>query len=329
MDQATLITLAVALLSALCIGGVGFVLFGAGENAAAKRVARVTSANERAKNASKKMGREEGQRRKQIQDSLKDLEEKQKEQKKSLTIKLRIERAGLDISLRTFYLASVAAGILVMLAILITGMSPIAALLAGFATGFGVPRWVLGFLIKRRQAAFSEEFANAIDVIVRGVKAGLPVNDCLRIVAQESAPVVAAEFSEVVEGQKVGVTLEEGLKKVYERMPLQEVNFFMITLSIQAKSGGNLSEALGNLSRVLRDRKKMRGKITAMSQEAKSSAAIIGALPPSVAVILYLVSPDYIGLLFTTTLGQLIIAAGVTWMLIGILVMRKMINFDF
>lgn len=329
MDQATLITLAVALLSALCIGGVGFVLFGSGENAAAKRVARVTSANERAKNASKKMSREDGQRRKQIQDSLKDLEEKQKEQKKSLTIKLRIERAGLEISLRTFYLASVGAGVAVMLAILITGMSPIAALLAGFAAGFGVPRWFLGFLIKRRQSAFSEEFANAIDVIVRGVKAGLPVNDCLRIVAQESAPVVAAEFREVVEGQKVGVTLEEGLKKVYERMPLQEVNFFMITLAIQAKSGGNLSEALGNLSRVLRDRKKMRGKITAMSQEAKSSAAIIGALPPSVAVILYLVSPDYIGLLFTTTLGQLIIAAGVTWMLIGILVMRKMINFDF
>lgn len=328
MDQGLLITLAIAALSALCVGAAGFALFGGRKTEADKRVARVTAQNARAKVSAKRAGRDEVQRRKQLQDQLKELEEQRKENAK-LTVKLRIERAGLSMEVRTFYILSAVTGAAVTLIILMSGLSFLPALLGGFAAGFGLPRWVLGFLIRRRQNAFSEEFANAIDVIVRGVKAGLPVNDCLRIVAQESAPVVAEEFREVVEGQKVGVTLDEGLRRVYERMPLQEVNFFMITLSIQQKSGGNLSEALGNLSRVLRDRKKMRGKIVAMSQEAKSSAAIIGVLPPGVTALLYLVSPDYISILFTTLPGNMIIGASVVWMGIGIFVMRRMINFSF
>lgn len=328
MDQGLLITLAIALLSALCIGGAGFALFGTGKTETDKRVARVAAQSSRAKVSAKRAGRDEAQRRKQLQDQLKELEEQRKENAK-LTVKLRIERAGLTMEVRTFYILSAVTGLAVMVMIMLGGLSFLPALLGGFAAGFGLPRWVLSFLIKRRQNAFSEEFANSIDVIVRGVKAGLPVNDCLRIVAQESAPVVAEEFREVVEGQKVGVSLDEGLKRIYERMPLPEVNFFMITLSIQQKSGGNLSEALGNLSRVLRDRKKMRGKIAAMSQEAKSSATIIGVLPPGVTVMLYLVSPDYVSILFTSLMGNLILGAGVLWMCIGVFVMRRMINFSF
>jgi tight adherence protein B len=123
--------------------------------------------------------------------------------------------------------------------------------------------------------------------------------------------------------------MEQGLMRMYERMPLAEVNFFMIVLNIQQKTGGNLSEALGNLSRVLRDRKKMRGKIKAMSQEAKASAAIIGSLPPGVMGLITLTSPGYMDLLFSTTLGNILIIGGACWMLCGVLVMRKMIDFKF
>ena len=161
------------------------------------------------------------------------------------------------------------------------------------------------------------------------MKAGLPINDCLKIIAKESAEPVRTEFADLVDGQAVGVTVEQGLQRVYERMPLSEVNFFMIVLAIQQKSGGNLSEALGNLANVLRERKKMRAKIQAMSQEAKASAGIIGALPPGVMILIYLTSPDYMSLLFTTTAGNMVIVGGLMWMGIGILVMKKMINFNF
>jgi len=230
---------------------------------------------------------------------------------------------------KTFYIVSVVFGLFVLAVGALSGMPPAAALLGGFAAGFGLPRWVVNFMINRRQTAFTEEFANAVDVIVRGIKSGLPVNDCLRIVATESSEPVRGEFAELVESLKLGISMEQALSRILERMPLAEVNFFMIVMVIQQQTGGNLSEALGNLSKVLRDRKKMRGKIQAMSQEAKSSAAIIGALPPGVMWMITMTSPDYMSLLYTTTTGNLIIIGGLLWMLTGILVMRKMINFQF
>ena len=209
-----------------------------------------------------------------------------------------------------------------------SGTTGLTALGAGFAAGFGLPRWVLNFLVTRRQKAFVEEFANAIDVIVRGVKSGLPINDCLRIISHEAAEPVRTEFRDLVEGQKIGISLDQGLAKIYERMPLAEVNFFQIVLNIQQKSGGNLAEALTNLSKVLRERKKMRAKIQSVSQEAKSSAAIIGSLPPGVMAVLYFTSPEYLMPLFTTTTGNMIIVGGLVWMMVGVLVMRQMINFE-
>lgn len=267
-------------------------------------------------------------RRKQVQETLNSLEERQNQMKK-VTLRTKLERAGFDMNTKNFYMLSAIVGLSVAAMIMIFGYSPLIALGAAFAAGLGLPRWVLSFLITRRQNAFLEEFANAIDVIVRGVKSGLPLNDCLRIIANEASEPVRTEFRDLVEGQKVGVTLEQGLAKIFERMPLAEVNFFQIVLGIQKKSGGNLAEALGNLSKVLRERKNMRAKIQSVSQEAKSSAAIIGALPPGVTGLLYLVSPDYLMPLFTTSTGHMIIVGGLIWMMIGILVMRKMINFNF
>ena len=164
-------------------------------------------------------------------------------------------------------------------------------------------------------------------MIVRSVKSGLPTHEALRIVAREAPNPVGSEFSTLVEGMKVGVTMEQGLKRMLESMPTAEVGFFSIVMTIQARSGGNLSEALGNLAGVLRDRRRLQGKIKAMSSEAKASALIIGSLPPGVMAIVYITTPKYISLLFTERAGNLMLAACAVWMSIGIMVMRKMINF--
>jgi tight adherence protein B len=193
--------------------------------------------------------------------------------------------------------------------------------------GLGFPRWALHFLTKRRQKKFTSEFANAIDIIVRSVKTGLPTNEALKIVAKESPEPVQSEFSKLVEGLKVGVSLEQGLKRMYDNMPTAEVNFFAIVMTVQLKSGGNLSEALGNLSAVLRDRKRLQGKIKALSSEAKASAMIIGSLPPAVMLMVYFSTPAYIMPLFTTRWGNLLLAGCALWMACGIFIMKKMISF--
>ncbi len=193
----------------------------------------------------------------------------------------------------------------------------------------GIPRWLLSFLKKRRESKFLNAFPDAADVIVRGIKAGLPLLDCLKMITIEAPEPLKSEFRAIVETQAVGLPLGDACGKLYERMPVPEANFFGIVISIQQKAGGNLSEALGNLSRVLRDRKKMKAKIQAMSQEAKASAAIIGALPIAVMTMVYITSPQYISLLFTEPLGNVMLACSAGWMLRGGVVMKKMINVDF
>jgi tight adherence protein B len=200
------------------------------------------------------------------------------------------------------------------------------ALLVG---GLGLPRWFLKRRKTKRLKAFAEEFANALDIIVRGVKAGLPLGDCLRVIASESAEPVKSEFRKVVETQAMGVPMGDAVQSIYDRMPCAEANFFGIVIAIQQKAGGNLSEALGNLSKVLRERKKMRAKIKAMSTEAKASAGIIGSLPIIVMSLVYLTTPSYMTLLFVTNAGHLMLVGCGLWMACGIFVMKKMINFDF
>lgn len=164
---------------------------------------------------------------------------------------------------------------------------------------------------------------------MRGVKAGLPLLDCMKMITLEAPEPLKSEFRAIVETQAIGIPLGEACGKLYENMPLPEANFFGIVISIQQKAGGNLSETLGNLSRVLRDRKKMKAKIQAMSQEAKASAGIIGALPIAVMALVWVTSPQYINLLFSEPLGNIMLAASALWMGLGVLVMKKMINFDF
>ena len=271
-------------------------------------------------------------RRKSVQETLKEVEVREKarsRRSKSPSINVRIEQAGLSWSRRTFMIISLVCGLIFFLIPWVLGLPLYAAAAIGVAGLLGLPRWIVNFLRKRRIAKFVNEFANAMDVIVRGVKAGLPLNDCVRIIANEAAEPVKSEFRHITETQTMGVSLADAIAKLPERVPIPETSFFAIVIAIQQRAGGNLAEALGNLSHVLRERRKMKGKISAMSMEAKASAAIIGALPIVVMFLVYLTSPEYIMLLFTTQLGNVILGFAAIWRSMGIFVMRKMINFKF
>jgi tight adherence protein B len=331
MDQSSIMLMVVAMLGALGLGGVVFAFLGAGaEGKTKKRIESVSGQKAKGRAFREIVVDNTAQRRKQVQDTLKELEKKQEEQKNArLTLRARIEQAGLEMEPKTYYMISAGCGVAAALLCLLTKQPLFVVPLVGLAAGFGLPRWVLGFLKNRRQKAFLLEFANAIDIIVRGVKAGLPLNDCLKVIASESSEPVGPEFKTLVEGSKVGVPFEQSLKRMYERMPLPEVNFFGIVLTIQQKTGGNLSETLGNLANVLRDRKRMKAKIQAMSSEAKASAAIIGSLPFAVMLLVYMSSPAYIMLLFSEKFGNLMLLGSCVWMSMGVLVMKKMINFKF
>jgi tight adherence protein B len=267
------------------------------------------------------------QRRKNVQELLKELEKTQAAKKVRPSMRRRIEQAGLTITPRTFWILSATAGLVVSAVCLLAHQPYYVVIPAGFAVGGGLPRWILSFLRNRRIKKFTREFANAIDVIVRSVKSGLPTMEALKIVAKEAPDPVGPEFANLCEGLKVGVSLEQGLKRMLERMPTSEVAFFMIVMTIQQKSGGNLSEALGNLAGVLRDRKRLQGKIQAMSSEAKASAMIIGSLPPGVMFLVHMSSPAYIETLFTERMGNLMLVGCVVWMSLGVFVMQKMISF--
>ena len=271
-------------------------------------------------------------RRKAVTETLKELESRQKDFEK-ISLRLRLQRAGLNMTPKVYWLASAVCGLtlalLIGLLLPASGTRQFLALAVGIIGVFGVPRWFVSKLTKRRQAKFTAELANAVELIVRGVKSGLPLNECLATIARESGEPLAGEFREVVEQQRVGVPLAEALERLNTRMPLAEVRFFTIVIAIQQQAGSNLSEALGNLATVLRDRFRLQMKVKALSAEAKASALVLGSLPPAVMFMVYGASPDYIMPLFATRTGNFMLLFGACWMLIGILVMRKMINFKF
>jgi tight adherence protein B len=271
-------------------------------------------------------------RRKTVVDTLKELEARQKAKEK-VTLRLRLQRAGLNISAKVYWLICVLCGLVAAFAVNMSlppsGSRLFLAIAVGIIGTFGLPRWVVSKLTARRQAKFLSELANAIDLVVRGIKSGLPLNECLTTIARESSEPLAGEFREVVEQQRVGIPLAEALDRMTLRMPLAEVRFLTIVIAIQQQAGGNLSEALGNLSGVLRDRFRLKMKVKALSSEAKASAFVLASLPPVVMFMVYGAAPDYIMPLFSTRTGNLMLLFSAMWMLMGVLVMRKMINFKF
>lgn len=322
-------TLAVFFLVFVAIGGVAWVFLYpilSGERHAERRVASVARL-EPSTRTNPARGAQKS-RREQVEETLKEIERRQK-QAKSPPLSVRISQAGLSWSKQQFLLVSAGLGLATFFLAFLLGAGLLPAVGFAFAAAGGLPFWLLSHLKKRREQKFLDAFPDAVDIIVRGVKAGLPLIDCLKVIASEAPEPVKSEFQAVVETQTIGIPLSEACAKMYERMPLAEANFFGIVISIQQKAGGNLSEALGNLSRVLRDRKKMKAKIIAMSMEAKASGIIIAALPIAVMILVYITSPNYIELLWTHPMGRMMLLACVFWMSMGVIVMRKMINFDF
>ncbi len=307
-----------------------------GQKRADQRVQDISEAKRRSSSAkSTAESATTNNRKRQVADTLKSLDDRKKAREK-VSLRIKLLRAGLDVSPQAFWLGSVACGLVSAVLAFITGPSgfspevtilvPIAALIVGT---LGIPRWIVARMTKRRQSKFTGEFANAIDVIVRGVKSGLPLNECLGIIARESPDPINGEFRELVEQQRVGIPLADAFERMMVRLPMPEVRFFAIVIAIQQQAGGNLSEALGNLSGVLRDRKRLSAKVQALSAEAKASAGVLASLPFIVMVLTYISSPTYISILWTTKMGQFLLLASAFWMTIGVLVMRKMINFKY
>ena len=318
------------ILGFITIAGLGFAFAGgdSGQSKAAKRAQMIAGGGERQVAVrAKAAANTPDARRQNIVKALKEQERKQK--KATLSISARMLAAGLGENVKLFWIVSGALALIVALLLLVLTQNPLIAIGGGFAAGLGLPRWVLGFLAKGRTRKFTEAFSDAIDIIVRGIKSGLPVHDCLKIIGKESPEPLGGEFRTLTENIAMGVPVDAALEKMYERMPTSELRFFAIVLGIQSKTGGNLAEALSNLSTVLRARKLMKEKIKALSAEAIASAAIIGCLPPGVVTLISVTSPSYMKPMFTDPRGHLMLLVGAVWMTLGILVMRKMINFKF
>lgn len=268
-------------------------------------------------------------RRREIQAKLKE-HDSHAAKRKPLKARLRamLQSAGLNLSVKQVIISCGVITLTAFAIISLLGQPLISAIPGAFAIGFGLPRLYVTFKTKARFEKFTNQFSEALDVIVRGIKSGLPPGECLAMIAREQQEPVKGVFSELVEAQKIGLDLEESLERARELMPTSEMQFFSIVLIVQKQTGGNLADTLANLSSILRDRKKMKNKVEALSSEAKSSAMIIGSLPFLIGGVLALVSPEYLVPLYTESTGHYMIAGGLCWMTLGILVMRKMINFE-
>ena len=306
----------------LACGGLAFA-FAGGDSRADKRRAALKKTEAKSNPGAV----DKAAKKKQIAESIKELENKAKGKRPDL--QTRIEQAGLSMSRQQFLIVFAVGALVLGGFVYLKSESALLAALVVAMSGLGLPNLVLAQLRARRISKFVSIFPNALDIIVRGIKAGLPLGDTLRIIANESPEPVRSEFRRIVEAQALGLPLPEAVEKMAQRVPVSETNFFSIVIGIQNKAGGNLSEAIGNLSRTLRERKKMKGKIGAMAMEAKASAVIIGAVPFVVTGLLYLSSPKYISLLWSTQHGRIISVIAIFWMSIGVAMMKKMINFDF
>lgn len=325
--------IAVALLVMFAVGGIIYSLFQPTLSGSKKRDQRIeaVAARPQSENQRKQM-RDTDRRKRSIQDQLQDFEDRQKakqDKQQKVSLKVLMEQAGLSWEMKHFIIFSIISSLIFFVVSLIASGNLWIGIAFAFAGLLGFPRWYIGNKRKRRFNAFLDELPNGVDIIVRGVKAGLPLSDCIKVVAKEAREPVATEFQKITETQVMGISLGEAVGRLPDRVPVAEANFFAIVVAIQQKAGGGLAEALSNLSRVLRGRKAMKRKIKALSAEAKSSAAIIGSLPFFVGGIIYFIAPNYVMILFETTTGNIIIAGGLIWMFTGIMVMRQMINFDF
>ncbi len=327
MDPNTLIALAAAG-GILCLG---FLLLGDSSSANSARVKKLSGKQTATGSIMSRIKVDDGGgRRKQIEETLGKIEEAQKsKKKKAKSLPAKLVQADWSMKPQTFMLISGVLAVIFGIVPFALGVDPKLCLGLAVVMGLGMPRFILNFMIGRRQSKFTSHFADAMDIIVRGVRTGLPLGDCLKIIAHESPDPLGAEFRKVVEGESIGMPIEICLEQMYDRMPISEVNFFATVLNIQKTTGGNLGESLSNLAKVLRGRKMLREKIKALSAEAKMSAIIIGALPIVVMLIVTIAAPEYMHDLYNTPTGQRNLMFGAGMMVAGTYMMRKMMNFKF
>lgn len=247
----------------------------------------------------------------------------------SMSLRIALQQAGLLWHVWTVPIVVICLSVLLGGSGSLMGLSPLIAGMFGLTTGPGAFLMFLRVRRNRRKKAMEKDFPAALDIIIRGVKTGLPLNDCLRMVSREIADPLGAEFGLMVEQQSHGLPMAEAVDRLADRVPLTEAGFFAIVIGLQTKTGGRLAESLDNLASVLRARVQLKAKIRSMSSEAKASGSIIAALPVVVTLLVYISSPAYITLLFSEPVGNVVLVVSGLWMLIGVFVMSKMIAFDY
>jgi len=331
--------LIIAILAVICVGAFGVALVPSmlGSGRADKRI-KALQGDIQANRRELSDTRTRETRRKEIQQSLRAQTEVLQKRKKHVPLQDQLYQAGMKIKSSVFIRNSFIVGIVVFVLCIVLQVPPLDlnglqlpayAAVFGITGGYMLPRMYLGHRRKKYQAGFLDELPNTVEAIVRGVKSGLPLNDSMRLVAREAKEPIKSDFQRVLDQQSLGKSMMEAVTTLYDRVPLPEVNFFIVVITVQQQAGGNLSEALGNLAKVLRNRKKMKQKIKAMSSEAKASAGIIGSLPFIVAILVTLTTPSYLLPLFTTPIGMVMLGIAAIMMSIGILIMVKMVQFDF
>jgi tight adherence protein B len=322
-------TILLVILAMVTVGAAGFALVPSalGGGRAEKR-RKALQGDVRVNRLEASAARNRDDRRKSVQQALKS-------QTDALNAKKRVKlpqllfQAGMTTKPAAFIRNSIIFGIVVLVILVVVQVPVYLAPVFALAAGYLLPRWWVGRKRKKYQDKFLDELPNAVEAIVRGVKTGLPLNDSIRVVAKDAKEPVRSEFGRVLDQQAFGMSMTEAVTVLLDRVPLAEVNFFVVVITVQQQAGGNLSEALGNLAKVLRNRKKMKQKIKAMSSEAKASAGIIGSLPFVVGILVSVVSPSYLAPLFFTPLGQIWLGVGVFMLALGIFIMNRMIQFDY
>jgi Flp pilus assembly protein TadB len=322
-------TILLVILAMVTVGAAGFALVPSalGGGRAEKR-RKALQGDMRANRLEASAARSRDERRKSVQQALKSQTDALNARKR-VTLPQLLFQAGMTIKPAAFIRNSVIFGVAVTVILVLVQVPLFLAPVFGLAAGYLLPRWWVSRKRRKYQDMFLDELPNAVEAIVRGVKTGLPLNDSIRVVAKDAKEPVKSEFGRVLDQQAFGLSMTEAVTVLLDRVPLPEVNFLVVVITVQQQAGGNLSEALGNLAKVLRNRKKMKQKIKAMSSEAKASAGIIGSLPFVVGMLVSVVSPTYLVPLFTTTLGHIWLGVGVVMLAMGIFVMNRMIQFDY
>lgn len=318
-----------AILAVVAVGAAGFALVPSllGGDRADKRIKALQGdiqANRREASAT----RTRDTRRKEIQQTLRAQTATLEKRKRRVPLQEQLYQAGMKLKAGGFIRNSIILGGVLFAVTFLLQVELIYCAVFGLAGGYLLPRMYLGHRRKKYRANFLDELPNAVEAIVRGVKSGLPLNDSMRLVAREAKEPIKSDFQRVLDQQSLGKSMMEAVQTLYDRVPVSEVNFFVVVITVQQQAGGNLSEALGNLAKVLRNRKKMKQKIKAMSSEAKASAGIIGSLPFIVAILVTLTTPSYMLPLFQTEIGLIMLGIAAILMSIGIFIMVKMVQFD-